>query len=153
MSRRRNMQQQVIDPAELDIPQLEQFKGGLQAELQSIQGAIQEMSQANESLMMAQLSCDQVKDTILEKDLEVMVPMTGKALFYRNCDIFLDLLFVRGKIIPDANIMVDLGADCMIEMSPEKATEHFARRGESLKTHLGLVFWRFVKPHETHLLQ
>ncbi|CBY36364.1 unnamed protein product [Oikopleura dioica] len=120
------MQQQVIDPAELDIPQLEQFKGGLQAELQSIQGAIEEMSKANESLMMAQLSCDQVKDTILEKDLEVMVPMT-------------DLLFVRGKIIPDANVMVDLGADCMIEMSPEKATEHFARRGESLKTHLGNV--------------
>ena len=40
MSRRQ--QQQVIDPAELDIPQLEQFKGGLQAELQSIQGAIQD---------------------------------------------------------------------------------------------------------------
>ena len=93
MSRRRNQQQQVIDPAELDIPQLEQFKaglvqqevkrqerfqGGLQAELQSIQGAIQEMSQANESLMMAQLSCDQIKDTILEKDLDVMVPMTSK---------------------------------------------------------------------------
>ena len=75
------MQPQVIDPAELDIAQLEQFKGGLQAELQSIQGAIQEMSQANESLMMAQLSCDQVKDTILEEDLEVFVPMTGARLF------------------------------------------------------------------------
>ena len=74
-------QQRVIDPAELDVPQLEQFKGGLQAELQSIQGAIQEMSQANESLMMAQLSCDQVKDTILENDLEVLVPMTGSRQF------------------------------------------------------------------------
>ncbi|CAG5080119.1 Oidioi.mRNA.OKI2018_I69.PAR.g9478.t1.cds [Oikopleura dioica] len=123
MSRRRNQQQQVIDPAELDIPQLEQFKGGLQAELQSIQGAIQEMSQANESLMMAQLSCDQVKDTILEKDLDVMVPMTN-------------FLFVRGKLIPEADVMVDLE---MIEMSPEKATEHFSRRGESLKTHLSRV--------------
>jgi len=91
------MQQQVIDPAELDIPQLEQFKGGLQAELQSIQGAIEEMSKANESLMMAQLSCDQVKDTILEKDLEVMVPMTGKAPFFTVIEIFLRPTFRARK--------------------------------------------------------
>ena len=57
---------------------------------------------AGEDLLKCALASGQIGETIAEKDLELLIPMT-------------EMLFVRGRLQDPQNLMVEIGAGMLME--------------------------------------
>jgi len=110
----------VLDPTELDLPQLQQIQQGLEGDIQFMQNASRELLKAAEGLMMCKLATEQIKETTEENDFDVLVPMT-------------DTLIVRGKLAAQPDFLVDLGSNTMMRKNAEEANTFFDKRSAMVR--------------------
>lgn len=70
--------------------------------MQYLKGAVGQLSGLGETLIMAKLAAEQLKETTEEDDRDILVPVT-------------ELLYIRGRLVRPQQFLVDIGANTMMQ--------------------------------------
>ena len=84
------------------------------------QDACGQLSMAGETMIKGRSALSQLKETEIENDLNILVPMTS-------------LLYVPGRLALPQQFLVDIGSDTIMEKNSDQSMDFFDRRSQMLK--------------------
>ncbi|KAJ3517651.1 hypothetical protein NMY22_g13915 [Coprinellus aureogranulatus] len=114
--------QQVVNIADLDIPQLSDVKKQLEEELSHLTNSFAQLKQAQNKFKQC---IENVKELGVKenKDKSILVPLTNS-------------LYLPGKLVNPDHVIVDVGTGYYVKKSHEQATKHYSQKVSYIQSNL-----------------
>jgi len=114
-------QQQTINVADLDLPQLADVRRQLEEELQHLTSSFQQLKSAQAKFKACLANVEEVKPA--NKDKTILVPLTNS-------------LYVPGKLSDSEYVIVDVGTGYYVRKSRADATKHYNSKIDYVSSNL-----------------
>ncbi|KAI5115383.1 hypothetical protein M0805_001207 [Coniferiporia weirii] len=114
-------QQQAINVADLDVPQLRDVRRQLEEELQHLTNSFQQLKAAQTKFRTCLENVAEVKPT--NKDRTILVPLTNS-------------LYVPGRLADLEHVIVDVGTGYYVKKTRADATKHYSAKIDYVRENL-----------------